>query len=69
VQAGIFTLHLTFRVSMRQNFFTVRLAEHWNRLTTGVVESPSLETFTTCLDALLCDVISVFLLRQREQTR
>lgn len=54
---------------MRQNFFTVRLAEHWNRLTTGVVESPSLETFTTCLDALLCDVISVFLLQQREQTR
>ena len=37
-----------------QNFFMVRVTEHWNRLTTEVVNFPSHELFKTCLDAYLC---------------
>jgi len=34
----------------------VRVTEHWSRLHTEAVESPSLEIFKTRLDAFLCDV-------------
>ena len=33
--------------------FTVRVTEHWNRLPTGNVESPSLEILKICLDTFL----------------
>ena len=49
--------HRRFHLNVRQNFFTVRVTEHWNRLPRGVVESPSLESFTTCLDKFLWDRI------------
>ncbi|KFV72086.1 hypothetical protein N308_05504, partial [Struthio camelus australis] len=42
--------HKKVPLSMRKNFFTVRVTEHWHRLPRGVVESPSLEIFKTCLD-------------------
>ena len=42
-----------FHKNIWKNFFTVRVMEHWNRLPTGVVESP-LEIFKTHLDAYLC---------------
>jgi len=42
-----------FHLSMRKSFFTVRLTEHWNRLSRGVVNSPSL----TYLDAVLCNLL------------
>ncbi|KFZ60486.1 hypothetical protein N321_01990, partial [Antrostomus carolinensis] len=48
--------HGRFHLNLRRNFFTVRLTEHCNRLPREVVESPSLETFKTRLDAFLCNL-------------
>jgi len=45
--------HRKFRLNMRKNFFPLRVTEHWNRLTRGVAESPSLEIFKTRLDKVL----------------
>ena len=49
--------HRKFCTNVCNNFFTVRVTEHWNRLPRVVVESPSLEIFKTCLDAELCNVV------------
>ncbi|GAB0179925.1 hypothetical protein GRJ2_000457800 [Grus japonensis] len=49
--------HRKFHLHMRKNFFTLRVTEHWNRLPRAVVESPSLEIFKTCLDAILCNLL------------
>jgi len=46
-----------FRLNMRNNFFTLRVTEHWNRLPREVVESPSVEIFKTRLDAVLCSLL------------
>ncbi|PKU38854.1 hypothetical protein llap_10847 [Limosa lapponica baueri] len=46
-----------FHLNMRRNLFTLRVAEHWNRLLREVVESPSLEIFKTCLDMFLCNLL------------
>jgi len=49
--------HRKFRLNMRKNCFTLRVMAHWNRLPRGVVELPSLETFKTHLDAVLCSLL------------
>jgi len=49
--------HRKFRLNMRKNFFTLRVTEHWNRLPGGVVDSPSLEVFKTCLYEVLCSLL------------
>ncbi|GAB0180315.1 hypothetical protein GRJ2_000496800 [Grus japonensis] len=54
--------HREFHLNMRKNFFTLRVIEHWNRVPREVVESPSLEIFKTCLDAILCNLLWVILL-------
>lgn len=41
---------------MQKNFFTVRVIEHWNRLSREVVES-SMWIFETHLDAFLCNLL------------
>ncbi|PKU42967.1 hypothetical protein llap_6728 [Limosa lapponica baueri] len=46
-----------FHLNTRRNFFTLRVAEHWNRLPREVVDSPSLETFKTRLDKFLCNLL------------
>ncbi|PKU48899.1 hypothetical protein llap_755 [Limosa lapponica baueri] len=46
-----------FHSNMRKNFFTVRVTESWNRLPREVVESPPLEIYKTCLDAVLSNVL------------
>ena len=40
-----------------QNFFTLWVTEHWNRLPREVMESPSLEIFKTHLATYLCDLL------------
>ena len=39
-----------FRWDIRKKFSTIRVVRHWNRLPSGVVDAPSLETFETRLD-------------------
>jgi len=48
--------HRKFLLNLRKNFFTLRLMEHWNKLTRETVESPSLEIFKTPLDRVLCNL-------------
>ncbi|KFV74332.1 hypothetical protein N308_07973, partial [Struthio camelus australis] len=49
--------HRKSHLNLRKNFFTVRVTEHWNRSPREAVESPSLEIFKTCLDAILGNVL------------
>jgi len=46
-----------FCLNMRNNFFPLRVTEHWNRLPREVVDCPSLEIFKTCLDKVLCSLL------------
>ena len=45
-----------FYMNMLNNFFTVKMIEHWNRLPKEGGDSP-LEVFKTCLDAYLCNLL------------
>jgi len=49
--------HRTIRLNKRKNSFTLRVTEHWNRLPTEVVESPSLEIFKFRLEKVLCSLL------------
>ena len=53
--------HREFHLNRRKNF-TLRVTENWHRLPREAVESLSLETFKTCLDAILCNLLLVNLL-------
>jgi len=58
-----------FQLNIRKNFFPLRVTETWPRLPREAVESPSLEIFQTCLDAVLCSLLWVTLLGQGGWTR
>ncbi|GAB0184996.1 hypothetical protein GRJ2_000964900 [Grus japonensis] len=49
--------HRKFHLNIRENFFTLGLTEHWDRLPREVVESPSLERFKTHLDMILRNLL------------
>ncbi|KAJ7396405.1 hypothetical protein BTVI_145503 [Pitangus sulphuratus] len=49
--------HEKFHLNVRKNFFTLGVAEHWNRLPRETVESLSLETFKTHLDTILHNLL------------
>lgn len=40
----------------KEDFFTVRVIEYWNKMLREAVESPSLEIFSTSLDTFLCNL-------------
>ena len=42
-----------FRLHVRKKFFTVRVARHWSRLPSKVVDAPSLEASKVRLDGAL----------------
>ena len=54
---GLKLVHRNFCTNMQKNFFTVRVAMHWNRLLREVAESPSMVIFKTHLDGYLCDLL------------
>jgi len=41
------------RLDIRKKFFTVRVARHWSRLPSNVVDAPSLEASKVRLDGAL----------------
>ena len=48
--------HRKFYLNTRKNF-TLKVAEHWNRLPREAVESSCLEIFKAHSDALLCKLL------------
>lgn len=57
-----------FHLNVRKNF-TVRMAEHWNRLPRHLVESPSVEIVKSCLDTILSNMLWGTMLEQRGWTK
>lgn len=48
--------HRKFYLNMKKNLCTLRMTEHWNRMSREAVESP-LEIFNPQLDVILCNLL------------
>lgn len=46
-----------FRLDIRKKFFMLRVAKHWSRLPSKVVDAPSLKTFTDRLATALSNLV------------
>jgi len=46
-----------FRLGVRKKCFTMRVVKHYTRLSSEVVDAPSLETFKVRLDGALSNLI------------
>ena len=46
-----------FRLDVRKTFFTVMTVRHWNRLSSEVVDAPSLEAFKARLDGAVSNLV------------
>ncbi|KGL89866.1 hypothetical protein N301_12058, partial [Charadrius vociferus] len=46
-----------FSLDIRQEFFTVRVVRHWNRLPREAVDAPSLEVFKARRDGALSNLV------------
>ena len=46
-----------FRLDIWEKFFTVRMVRHWNRLSSEVVNAPSLEASKARLDGALSNLV------------
>ena len=46
-----------FRLDIRNQFFTVRVVKHWNRLSREAVATPSLEVLKARLDGALSNLV------------
>ena len=49
--------HRNFHLNLQKNFIPLRVRDHWHRLPSEAVGSPYVETFQTCLDTILCDLL------------
>jgi len=49
--------HGQFQLNMRKHFFPLRVTEPWNRMTSEVVDSPSLEILKTHTSKVLCNLL------------
>ncbi|KFQ05429.1 hypothetical protein N329_00672, partial [Haliaeetus albicilla] len=47
----------TFRLDIRNKFFTMKVVKHWNRLPREVVDAPFLEVFKARLDGALSNLV------------